>query len=176
MRIPHSSTVAILALSLSVFAIDGTPDVQSNVAAVDRDFVSAAAVAGATEIEASKLALQRSRDKDVRQFAKHMLVEHRRIQAGLVKVVRQVGMMMPPTKPDEEVMADLKQASADTFNHQYLDSVAVKAHMKAVELFSHQAERGQTLMVRKWAASTLPAIQQHFEMGRALAASKQIAQ
>ena len=178
MMLPSHLILAGLLLSLSggVWAIDGTPNVESSVAAVDRDFASAVVVAGRTEIDAAKLALQRSKDKDVRRFARHMLVEHGRLQAGLAQASQVVGMTLPEAKADEQTMKALQEATAATFDHRYIDTMAVKAHMTALDLFTRQAERGQTLALRDWAAASLPTIKLHFEQGRKLAVSKNVAQ
>lgn len=176
MKLPTHLILVSLLLSGSVLAIDGTPDVESATAAVDRDFASAAAIAGQTEMDAAQLALKRSRDKDVRRFARHMLTEHGRLQVSLAKACQQAGMVLPETKSDEATLKTLREASATTFDHRYIDTMAVKAHMTALELFTRQAEGGQTLPLRNWATAMLPTIKLHFEQGRKLAVGKNVAQ
>ena len=50
--------------------------------AADVDFVATAASSNSLELEASKLALERSKNTAVRDFAQHMVAEHGKVVAG----------------------------------------------------------------------------------------------
>lgn len=48
-------------------------------AQADKDFVQAASMSSSTEIDAAKLATANSEDKDVKSFARHMMLDHTKL-------------------------------------------------------------------------------------------------
>jgi putative membrane protein len=60
------------------------------------EFVPTATSSNLFEIESSRLALQRSRDPEVRRFAQQMIRDHNAASRRMTSVVRRAGLPTPP--------------------------------------------------------------------------------
>jgi predicted outer membrane protein len=64
----------------------------------DKAFVQAASSSSSTEIDAGKLAMTRSSDKDVKAFARHMIMDHTKLTVQL-KMAAPKGVTVRRTTP-----------------------------------------------------------------------------
>jgi predicted outer membrane protein len=137
----------------------------------DKEFVQAASMSGSTEIDAAKLATKQSQDKDVQNFAHHMMVDHTKLTLEL-KMAAPHGVTVPKDNSATTVLDSLKGLKGKEFDNAYIKSVGVEGHKKAVEAFQKEAESGQNADLKKAAGKALPTIQEHLKMAQALAAKK----
>ncbi len=121
-------------------------------------FVAAAAQANMSEIELSKLALQRSQDPRVRDFAQRMIDNHTKAGNMLAVVAKQEHIPLPDALDvgHASKIASLAALTTD-FDRAYVDTM-VAEHAAAVALFSDFATNGQDLYLKNFAQSTLPAV------------------
>jgi putative membrane protein len=124
-------------------------------------FVAAAAQANMTEIELSKLALQKAKDPRVRDFAQHMIDDHTKTGNMLALVAKQEHIPLPDTL-DAGHAAEVAGLTALTanFDRAYVDAM-VADHASAVALFGDFANTGQDLYLKTFAQNTLPALTAH---------------
>lgn len=129
-------------------------------------FVDTAAVAGLFEIETSKVALERSKNPEVRKFAQMMVDDHTRIAANLKKAAAAAsGDITVPSALDAEheaMLAKLKTANGTEFDTLYVQAQTT-AHEQAVGLFGSFAKDGDQSGLKAFAAETLPILQKHLE-------------
>ncbi|MDR5811791.1 DUF4142 domain-containing protein [Caballeronia sp. LZ019] len=137
----------------------------------DKEFVQAASMSSSTEIDASKLASKQSQDKDVKNFAHHMMVDHTKLTLQL-KMAAPHGVTVPKDNSDTAVLDSLKGLKGKEFDTAYIKTVGVEGHQKAVEAFQKEAQEGQNADLKKAAQKALPTIQQHLKMAQDLAAKK----
>jgi len=135
----------------------------------DQDFLENAAQAGHTEIEGSKMAQAKSKSPDVKQFAEQMIADHTKVAEELATLAKGKGYT-PPTEPSLVQKAKLKtlDMSDESFDKRYADQIGVSAHEDAVKLFEEAAKDAKDPEIKAFAAKTLPALQKHLEMGKAL--------
>ena len=119
-------------------------------------FVSEASAAGVAEIEAGKMALEKSTAADVKVFAKQMIDDHGKVNAELRSLAER-------KKLEVEDDASLTDKAKATLLNQ------VAAHEKAVELFTQAADNLTDPELQAFAKTHLPALKHHLEMARALA-------
>lgn len=81
--------------------------------ATDQQFIQDAGTAGATEIAASKLALTRSGDKDVKEFAQRMIADHAKLARNLDVIAKRHGITSPPSA-DSSVTGSLQNLKGPT--------------------------------------------------------------
>lgn len=128
----------------------------------DIAFIDKAGAAGTAEIATSTLALKQAKGKDVQDFAGHMIEDHRQLANKLTQLARgKKHDVHAHSTPD--LKADLTRLSGlkgDAFDAAYIQ-YQVTAHQDAVHLFEKEAEAGNDLDVRKFAAQTLPMLQEH---------------
>ncbi|MDC8016096.1 DUF4142 domain-containing protein [Tahibacter soli] len=153
-RIARTLAFAALAAASSAYAGDLSPK--------DTQFVTKAAVAGLSEVEQSKLALERSANPKIKSYADKMVTDHGGANRKLEKLAQENGWMLP-SAPDADAKAKidaLAQTQGDAFDRQY--ALNMKAdHDAAVALFRDAAKNADASALRGFATDTLPTLEQH---------------
>jgi putative membrane protein len=127
------------------------------------EFVPMATSSNLFEIESSRLALQRSRDPEVRRFAQQMIRDHNAATRRMTSVVRRAGLPMPPpamTAKHQQMLATV-QAAPD-FDAAYVNA-QLMAHQEAVALFTSYSSNGDVPQLAQFAGATLPTLEMHLE-------------
>jgi putative membrane protein len=141
------------------------------VSADDVEFVSVAASAGTLEVEASRVALERSKTASVRNFAQKMLADHSNVGAELraLTVASSVGNIAVMNPKDGEQLRKLKEQQARSFEREYVAQIGVAAHQGAIKAFQKAADSASDTQVRTFAQAKLPALREHLKMAQAIA-------
>jgi putative membrane protein len=174
MSFKYTLRASVVAVTLGVAAL-GSAHAQSSAAAAtegklsaaDQQFVQDASQAGATEIEASKLALKNSSDPQVKKFATQMIADHSKLARNLDVIAAKKGMKAPPAA-DSAVIGKLQELKGADFDKAYIDQVAVGGHQKAVELFQKESDSGADPQLKAAATKALPVIKHHLAMAQQL--------
>ncbi len=125
------------------------------------DFVRQASIGGMFEIESSKLALQRSKNAKLREFAQMMVSDHQKAAAKL-KQVHPGGAAQQLDDTHAQIIARLKAADVATFDTLYV-AEQTAAHQQAVTLFEGYAKGGDDRALKAYAAATLPTLKAHLD-------------
>ena len=139
-------------------------------AADDTDFARQAASTGLLEVELGNYAAMNAADPDVKRFARAMVDDHSRVNQELEDLARREGIRLQSSMSVEhrEEATKLMSLQGEAFDSAYVEAM-VDGHQQAVDAFSAQASQNRS-NVDRWAASTLPALQQHLAHARELAA------
>jgi putative membrane protein len=143
---------------------------RSTLASGDKDFLENAAQSGHAEVEGSKMAQSKSSNADVKQFADQMVQDHTKANEELMALAKQKGYT-PPDGPSLIQKTKLKAMSVvdgSTFDKMYASQIGVSAHEDAVELFQKASTDVKDPDIKAWAGKTLPTLQHHLEMAKAL--------
>ncbi len=138
-------------------------------------FVTKAGQDGLTEVKLAELALAKSKNADVRQFATRMSQDHAKANADLMQLA--AGRhMATPTRLDTEHQALVERLSAQSggaFDTAYSEHMAA-AHGEAIALFQAGAnsDDGQ---IAGFAHDSLPTLAEHKRMADSLASKMKIA-
>lgn len=140
------------------------------------NFVEKASVAGKFEIDSSKLALEKSKNADVREFAQQMIDDHTKASEKLKATLPAAGVDASAAKDTldskhQKIMNELKSASGDAFDKKYI-AAQVDAHDEAVTLFKTYSNKGDDKALQGFASETLPTLEKHKEHVEQLKASK----
>ena len=133
-----------------------------NMDRTDRKFAEAAAQMGITEIAAAQLALQRSRDPRVRQYAQGLVADHQAANAQLQRIASSKGLA-PPAGPSPEQARNLRalQHAGRDFDQDFLEQM-VRDHQKAIDLFGHEIKgRHQSGDLKDFAQQAMPHLERH---------------
>ena len=125
------------------------------------DFVTKAGEAGLFEVQTSKLALQRSRNPEIREFATHMIHDHQKAAAELKRVALK-DHIRTPSVLDHDLKGKYKDLAkkGDDFDKKYVH-LQVDAHNDAVNLFTDYSQNGKDSRLKDFASQTLPVLQTH---------------
>jgi putative membrane protein len=136
-----------------------------------KDFVTAAAESDMYEVEAARIAEQRSGNADVKKFAEKMVAAHTATTKKLKAILaaNKLDIAPPATLDDRHqgLIDELRGAKDADFDGRYL-SQQVDAHKEALILMQGYAKDGGVAPVRKFAAKTAPAVQSHLIMAQDL--------
>ncbi|MGE8064105.1 DUF4142 domain-containing protein [Pseudomonas sp. NPDC089569] len=146
-------------------------------AATSNEFVDKAAAGGIAEIEASRLALEKSQAADVKAFANMMISDHSKANDELAAIAKKNAIDVPNSttlvKQAKEKILDLRDES---FDAAYANN-QVKAHEQAIELFKKQADTVTddktpgAMELKGFAQDMLPGLEKHLEMAKKLQAA-----
>ena len=131
----------------------------------DNKFVQAAATGGKVEIMTSKMALKKSQDQSVKDFANEMISDHKDANAKLMKLVKKDNLTKPEKGLDAEHQAmvdNLKKLSGGAFDAQY-KTIQDKGHMETIAAFQKEADAGTNPDLKAFAQATLPTLQHHVD-------------
>lgn len=137
------------------------------------EFVNEASAQGMADIEASRLAHQKTASKEVKDYTIVVINDRTTANQHLAKIAKQLDL---PVAPREEVVDKAKalipKIKDDTsFDQAYVDS-QVKTTQEAIEQLQQQAQTTDVPQIKAFAEETLPKLQNHLQMARALQASR----
>ena len=131
------------------------------------DFVPMAAIGNTFEIQSSNLALQKSKNDDIRAFATKMGEDHSTAANELAAAVDQskTGTPVPMDldAPHEAMLRQLEASQSADFDRLYL-RMQTKAHDEAIALFQAFSRNGPDGPLKTFASKTLPTLKQHRQM------------
>ncbi|MDQ1452368.1 MAG: putative rane protein [Acidobacteriaceae bacterium] len=141
--------------------------------AVDKAFVKKALEGNIAEIEMGKLALQKSNDDQVKQFAQRMVDDHGKMLDELKPVAEQMGVKVPegPSKGQMKSMDKMKALSGDAFDQAYIKDM-VKDHKGDDNDFKMEAQSTQNPQLKQMVMQSDQTIESHLQQIQQLAHSK----
>jgi putative membrane protein len=139
----------------------------------DAAFVREAGSAGLAEVRMGGLAQQNSQDQMVKDFGQRLVNDHSKANEQLTRIASEKGLEMPTTMSanNERVIEHLSSLNGAEFDRT-CKRHAIEAHEKAIRLFK-AAHNSKDPQIRTFADETLPILQEHLRMARALPASGQ---
>jgi len=156
---------------VSVFTVVGLTALLSFMltaeAVVKTDFMAEAAQASMAEVALSNLALQKSQNEAVRQFAQQMVTDHTAASQELATLASSKNVTLPAEMDSKHsgILRKLGGRSGNDFDRDYMKAM-VSDHEKAVKLFQKEADKGTDAETKAWAAKMVPALQGHLQMAR----------
>jgi putative membrane protein len=132
--------------------------------ATPETFVNMAAQDGMAEVSLAKLALKKSSNSDVKQFAQKMQQDHEQAGEQLSSIAKSKGLTVPKSldAKHEAMMKSLSAKSGAAFDSAYAEHMA-KDHTKAVALFQG-ASKSSDPELAAFAQKTLPTLEEHKQL------------
>ena len=145
---------------------------QSALSEADKEFVKRAAEAGHLEVEASKLAQDKSESAEVKSFAQSMVKDHTDANLELETIAKKKGVAPPmfPSDTQKQKLEALSGAEGAEFDRLYAKEIAVAAHQEAVSLFEGATSSVQDAELKAFVVKTLPKLKKHLGMAQDLEA------
>jgi putative membrane protein len=164
-RFAHIALASFLALGT---AAAGAAD--TKVPGADAAFMKQAAENGHAEVESSKLALGKTANADVKAFAQQMVDDHTKAGDELTALAQSKGVKVSadPSIAQRAKIKLMQAMDGASFDRRYAGTFGVTAHEDTVKLFRKEAQSGKDADVKAWAAKTLPTLEHHLAMSKAL--------
>jgi putative membrane protein len=124
-------------------------------------FVKKAALAGMTEVELGKIALNKSQNPDVRSFAQRMVQDHTKANTELTSIAQAKNIEVPKSLDAEHksMVEMMRTKSGAEFDAAYSEHMRAD-HSKAIELFEG-ASKSMDAELASFAGKTLPTLKEH---------------
>lgn len=136
-----------------------------------QDYVTKAALADMMEVQAAKVAGDRSSNADVKAFAKEMVADHTKSTDDLKSTLKTASLTLtPPTQlPSDmaDTVNDLKTVDAKDFDKKYM-SLMVDAHQDALDLHTRYAQDGDNAQLKAFAATVAQKVQEHLTKAKTI--------
>ncbi|OHV68358.1 hypothetical protein LCM4577_07315 [Mesorhizobium sp. LCM 4577] len=134
-------------------------------------FVNKAAAGGMFEVDSSKLAQERAKEQQVKDFAGKMIADHSAANEKLKKLAAEQKLQVP-AQLDATQKSDIEKLQNTTtgFDQPYVE-MQRSAHADAVNLFQSYAKEGDNPSLKAFAAETLPTLKMHQDMIDKIAAA-----
>jgi putative membrane protein len=162
---------SILALALAAAASAVHPAMAEDAKApTAASFVEKAALDGMTEVALGKVALKKSSNESIQQFAQRMITDHGKANAELATLAAAKGMEAPKTLDTRHqgMVDSLEAQDGAAFDRAYAEHMNID-HSKAIELFEG-ASRLDDAQLAEFARKTLPTLKEHKKMAEKLPA------
>jgi len=156
----------------SADSLNKTKDTTTNAAATggiavnsdDAKFATTAANGGLAEVALGKLALTKTTNQSIKDFANMMVTDHSKINDQLAVIAKAKNITLP-AEPDSAHLKkadDLSKLSEADFDKQYV-SAMIEGHKKTLDLMNNEAKSGTDADLKAFAAQTAPMVQMHLD-------------
>lgn len=136
--------------------------------AADKRFVMQAAMSDVLEIESSRMALQKSQNAEVKQYAQRMIDDHTKTTEQLKRIVADKGVTLPAS-PDRATQAKLDRLAkldGEKFDREYM-KLQRQNHAKAERLMEKRARMDSgDAQLQQFAQQTTGPIKDHHMMAK----------
>jgi len=108
----------------------------------DKQFIMKSSEGSLAEVELGKLALQKSQNPDVKQFAQKMIDDHTMLMNNMKPYADQMGVK-PPTKLNakhQQLENRLKSLSGDKFDKEYIKAMVADHHHDLGEFMAEESK------------------------------------
>lgn len=153
-------------------SLNKTKDTTSNVAATggisvsadDAKFATTAADGGMAEVALGKLALTKTANPQIKEFANMMVTDHGKANDELAGIAKTKNITLPVTvsADHQKKMDDLSKKSGADFDKAYVDAM-VDGHKKTLSLMQDEAKDGKDADLKAFAAKTATTVQMHLD-------------
>ncbi|MBS0559773.1 MAG: DUF4142 domain-containing protein [Proteobacteria bacterium] len=133
----------------------------------DASFVAQQVGNNMAEIQAGQLALQRTQNPTVRNYAEKMINDYSAANASLMQIAAQHGVRTPMglTPSDQDALNQLSQLQGKDFDRAYIDAM-IRAHGTTVLQMNDELQHGLSQYVSGWVQNTRPTVIQHEQLAQ----------
>ena len=149
---------------------DGTAGAVGAVAApvgamTSASFVSNAVIGGMYEVEAGRIAAERSSNPRIRASGEQMVTDHTKAGNELKPIAAAANIAVPTTLDERHrgMIDNLRGATNEDFDRVYLQQQEA-AHNETVSLLENFERMGDNEPLKAWATKTLPVVRHHQQM------------
>lgn len=156
----------------SADSLNKTKDTTTNVSATggiavnsdDAKFATTAASGGMAEVALGKLALTKTSNADIKNFANMMITDHGQANAELASIASAKNITLP-SEPDSAHLKkadELSKLNGTKFDKAYVDAM-IDGHTKTLDMMNNEAKNGSDSSLRAFAAKVAPVVQKHLD-------------
>ena len=133
----------------------------------DSRFIKDAAAGGLMEVQLGKLASEKAASPQVKEFGKKMEQDHGKANTEIQHLASSKNVQISDKLEGKQKSTydRLAKLSGERFDREYMKAM-IDDHKDDVDKFKKQADKADDADVKKFAAKTLPVLQQHLELAQ----------
>ncbi len=143
----------------------------------EKQFINKALAGNAAEVMTGELALKKSESAEVKEFAQHMITDHKKANSDLSEIEDAHSVSVPSPNPSDEdkaFYAQLTSLSGTAFDTAYIKH-AVSDHQMDVKEYKEAKAEVKDKMLAAYVSKTLTVIEGHLSMAQGLAKKSAVA-
>jgi len=119
-------------------------------------------------IETGRLALEKTRNTQVRSYAQQMIDDHGKALQELQQLGQEKRLSLPRETDFQHkaIAAALRLLSGETFDKQYIRQAGIRDHRRTVDLLMKLQQTSQDAPSKAYAAKQLPIVERHLGLAR----------
>ena len=174
-RVTAVTTAILLTSGAIALAQSGTPSDNGRrqpLSDQDKQFLSYAAEDNQSEIQLCLLAEKKAKDLALKAFARLMVNDHVAVESRLAALANGEQIELPNGNGEEgdKTLSKMQSTPTAKFDQEFLKA-QIEDHENDVKKFSNIETTTQNQGVKRFAAETLPVLQQHEHLAKAVKAS-----
>ena len=136
----------------------------------ERDFIARTNAKSLFEIRVSELAAEKATDPALKSYAALVAADHKGVTQEIQRLAAGQGVNLPQSldAQDEKTLSALQNATGQAFDKQYLQTVGVTGHEKAIAAYEKAGTEARNPALKDYVQSTLPTLKSHLEAARKL--------
>jgi len=149
--------------------VEAARDDQTTVSPAEQDFMMKASQANQAEIDAARVAMHKTDNTDVRDYANMIESDHTRALEDLADLMKDKNVSQPKSEPQQaqQDISRMNNLGGPEFDREFVNMM-VTDHQKAVEMFQDMQRIAQHSDVKKYVDDALPKLEMHLDKGRQL--------
>lgn len=164
-RLSCAALLAVAGLAAAGSAQLAPPPIPAAAKMQATPYLETAGMSDVYEITSSQIALQKSRNPDIRRFATMLIGDHTMTTDQALAAAKAGGVTAPPPVLNAQfraLIAELGNASGPDFDRLYIGQ-QIPAHQGALELQTAYAANGDVAQLRTAARGAVPVIRMHLD-------------
>jgi putative membrane protein len=164
-----SLVFAAPALAQAASQLSMPTDQGGRLAQQDKAFLDYAAQDNQAEIQLCLLAEKKAQNPAVKAFARLMVDDHVQVESQLAALVNAESVDVPNGigEDSEKTMSQLEPLKGADFDREFLKD-QIQDHSRDLQRFGKEKDSTQDADVKRFAALTMPVLQQHLDLARAV--------
>jgi putative membrane protein len=136
----------------------------------DESFLKHGVQANLAEIALGRMAAEKSRTPEVREFSQKLIQDHTQAQRNLLRIAQEKNITLP-TELDEkyqEKLEEIGQLSGPEFEQEFAKHM-LKGHRKGVAMLHRAKEKTDDEQIKSFAQQMMPALKEHLKLAENMA-------
>ncbi|MGE3978964.1 MAG: DUF4142 domain-containing protein [Nitrospira sp.] len=162
---PGILRLTLWAISVMPFvSVTGTLGATADIQAETQSVLNKAAKEVQVEISLGQLAAQRASNREVRDFGRQMVEDHKKAGQQVELLALKHGITLSPGEDYDHhaKLEELSRLSGHAFDREYMN-YSIRDHESALEAFQRRAETVQDQDIKQWINLLLPILEGHRE-------------
>jgi putative membrane protein len=130
----------------------------------DAKFATEAASGGMAEVAMGKMAMAKTSNAKIKEFARMMVADHSKANNELMGIAKIKNITLP-AEPDSTHLkkaAELEKMKGADFDNAYVDAM-IDGHKSTLDLMNGEAKDGKDADLKGFATKTAPTVQMHLD-------------